>query len=198
MTKGLETRERIVEHAARLASRDGLEGVSIGVLAHELGLSKSGLFAHFGSKEALQLEILRSTAEHFEAEVILPAIQAPRGEPRVRALFERWKAWHARADDPGGCVFMAASVELDDRPGAPRDYLAGVLKQFMGVLTKAALVAMQEGHFRGDLDPKVFAFEWHGLMASWNQSRRLFRDPAADFYLNAAFERLLHSARLPA
>ncbi|HKV07988.1 MAG TPA: TetR/AcrR family transcriptional regulator, partial [Thermoanaerobaculia bacterium] len=93
MGKGAETRERIVEQALRLASRDGLEGLTIGSLSSELGLSKSGLFAHFGSKDELQLQVLRAAVERFEEAVVEPALAAPRGEPRLRSFFERWLAW---------------------------------------------------------------------------------------------------------
>src|SRR5215212_5750308 len=106
MSKGEQTRERILDRAFRLASRDGLEGLSIGVLAGELGLSKSGLFAHFGSKEELQLEVLREAAARFESQVMRPAFKAARGEPRVRALFENWVHWVQDASSPGGCVFL--------------------------------------------------------------------------------------------
>src|SRR5687768_3596482 len=117
MSKGEETRDRILERAFRLAGRDGLEGLSIGRLAAELGLSKSGLFAHFGSKEDLQIEVLRAAAAHLEEKVMRPAFRGARGEPRTKQLFENWMRWLGDPALPGGCVFMAASIELDDRPG---------------------------------------------------------------------------------
>ena len=104
MGKGSETRDRIVEQAVRLASRDGLEGLTIGTLSAELGLSKSGLFAHFGSKDELQLQVLQAAVQRFEIEVIRPALAAPRGEPRIRVLFERWLTWVNGEDSPGGCA----------------------------------------------------------------------------------------------
>ena len=123
MGKGEITRHAILERATALASRSGLEGISIGHLAEDLGLSKSGLFAHFGSKEALQVEILRFAAERFVENVVRPALAQPRGEPRVRAIFERWIAWDRSHSVPGGCLFVAAASELDDRPGPARDEL---------------------------------------------------------------------------
>src|SRR5437667_155961 len=116
LRKGELTRQAIVEHAARMASRIGLEGLTIGALAEELKLSKSGLFAHFKSKEALQLQALEFGIGRFVDTVVRPALAAPRGEPRVRALFERWVDW-PRASGLAGCMFVALSTELDDRPG---------------------------------------------------------------------------------
>src|SRR4029078_854398 len=117
MGKGELTRQAILERATALASRHGMEGVSIGHLAEELGLSKSGLFAHFGSKEVLQVEILRFAAERFVENVVRPALAQPRGAPRLRRIFERWIAWDRSHSVPGGCLFVAAASELDDRPG---------------------------------------------------------------------------------
>src|SRR5436853_7635330 len=115
MTKGADTRQRILDNAFRLAARDGLGGVSLGSLAGDIGLSKSGLFAHFRSKEELQLEMLRTASMQFIENVMVPALRKPRGVPRLRAMFDNWLEW-ATAQQ-GGCIFVAASVELDDRPG---------------------------------------------------------------------------------
>jgi AcrR family transcriptional regulator len=194
MSKGTETRERIIEHAYRVATCDGLEGLSIGTLAADLRLSKSGLFAHFGSKEALQIDVLKTAATQFEQAAILPALRASRGEPRVRALFELWLAWMDRPENVGGCLLTAAAAELDDRPGAPRDFLCFTEKQHMGVLAKAARLAVSEGHFRPEVDTKQFAFEWKGIMLAYHQTARLMCDPAAPALARAAFERLLASA----
>jgi AcrR family transcriptional regulator len=195
MSKGAHTRERIIEHAYRVATRDGLQGLSIGSLASDLGLSKSGLFAHFGSKEVLQVEVLRAGAAEFERTVIRPALQAPRGEPRVQALFESWLAWMERANRECGCLLVNASVELDDRPGPPRDYLAATERQFLGVLAKAARIAIEEGHFRSDVDPKQFAFVWKGIMLAYHEAVRLLRDPTAASLARSAFARLVAWAR---
>jgi len=196
MSKGIETRERILEKAFRQASRDGLEGLSIGSLAESLAMSKSGLFAHFGSKEALQVEVLRSTARTFEAEVIAPALKSPRGEARVVALHGRWVAWLLGPAQECGCLFMQASVELDDRPGPAREFLVTMQRQFLGVLAKAARIAVEDGQFRSDLDSKLFAFQWYGLVQVWQHSRRLLRDPAADDLLASGFHHLLASSRV--
>src|SRR4051812_39686689 len=113
MSKGAETRDRIVEHAMRLASRDGLDGLTVAGLAGELGLSKSGLFAHFGSKDTLQVEVLEAATARFRDTVMRPALKAPRGEPRIRAMFERWLAWGDDPSMPGGCIIVAACAEFD-------------------------------------------------------------------------------------
>ena len=121
MRKGEQTREAILVHALRLATRVGFEGLTIGQLADDLKLSKSGLFAHFKSKENLQLQVPEMASRRFVDAVVKPALAAPRGEARVRALFERWLAWETSPSLPGGCPFVAAATELDDRPGPARD-----------------------------------------------------------------------------
>jgi AcrR family transcriptional regulator len=197
MTKGDDTRERILVCALRLASREGLEGVSIGGLAGELGLSKSGLFAHFGSKEDLQLAVLQRAAERFEALVMKPAFRATRGAPRVRALFEHWLRWLDDGSSPGGCLFVAAATELDDKEGRPRDFLVAGQRQLMAALARSAKLAVAEGHFRKDLDCDGFAFELQGLLLAHSYFHRLLRDPRTERRTRTAFERLLASAQAP-
>ena len=126
MGKGDQTRDAILERAVRLASQVGLEGLTIGRLAGALDLSKSGLFAHFASKETLQVQTLERAAERFVEVVLRPALAEPRGEPRLRALFERWLRWPQEVSQPGGCIFVQAAVELDDRPGPARDRLVAL------------------------------------------------------------------------
>ena len=137
-SKGEQTREAILTHALGLATRIGFEGLTIGRLADDLGMSKSGLFAHFRSKEALQLEILRMAGARMVEAVVKPAFAAPRGEPRVRELFERWLDWEQSPSLPGGCPFMSASFELDDRPGPVRDFVVQNLRDWMDTLAGAA------------------------------------------------------------
>src|SRR5262245_33065172 len=151
MGKGAETRERILDQAVRVASRDGLEALSIAGLASELGLSKSGLFAHFGSKDALQVQVLEAATARFRESVIRPALRATRGEPRLTALFERWVAWTDDPDIPGGCVLVAAAAEFDDRPGPQRDYLVASQRDWLATLAKAVSLAIEVGHFRADV-----------------------------------------------
>ena len=195
MRKGAATRARILDRAFRLAGRNGVEGVTLGALAAELGLSKSGLFAHFASKEQLSVEVLRTTTERFAEQVIRPALSAPRGEPRVRKMFEYWLAWLRDPALPGGCPMVAASIEFDDKPGAPHDFLVDAQSRLLGTLAKAASLAVEEGHFRADLDTGLFAFEMMGVMLAYHHSLRLLRDGRAGDRARAAFERLLSSSR---
>jgi AcrR family transcriptional regulator len=195
MKKGDATRARILDRAFRMAGRDGVEGVSLGALASSLGLSKSGLFAHFTSKEELSIELLRITAERFTDQVVRPALRSARGEPRVRSLFENWVAWLLDPALPGGCPMVAASVELDDKPGAPRDYLVRTQATLRDTVAKAASLAVKEGHFQAELDCDLFAFELLGIMLAYHQSLRLLRDERAGERARAAFERLLSTSR---
>jgi len=195
MRKGEQTRAAILDHAVQLASAVGLEGLTIGRLAGEAALSKSGLFAHFASKEALQVQTLERAAERFVEVVVKPGLAARRGEPRVRELFERWLRWPAEVPQPGGCIFVAASAELDDRPGPARDRLAQLQRDWLDVLAGAVRVARDEGHFRAEVDPEQFAFETYGIMLVTHLASRLLRDRQAVPRARRAFERLLESAR---
>ncbi len=193
MGKGAETRDRILDGALRVASRDGLEGLTIGSLSSELGLSKSGLFAHFGSKDELQLQVLQAAVARFHETVVRPTLAAPRGEPRLRAFFDHWLIW--ANDMPGGCIFVTASVELDDRPGPQRDYLEQTYKDRFAFLSKAARLAIEAGHFRSDLDPEQIAFEIDCIVLGCHHAQRLLRDPKAVERARKAFERLLAASR---
>jgi AcrR family transcriptional regulator len=194
MSKGDDTRERILHRAFRMASRDGLEGLSIGGLATALAMSKSGLFAHFGSKEELQLEVLRAAARRFEDTVVRPAFRAPRGTPRIRHLLENWVRWANSPDAAGGCLVVTASVELDDRAGRPRDFLVAAQKQILDALARSAQMAIEVGHFRPDLDCRQFAFELYSLLLGYHHAKRLMRDANAETALRTGLERLLNDA----
>jgi AcrR family transcriptional regulator len=197
MGRGAETRQVILGRAAHVASLVGLEGLTIGGLAGELRLSKSGLFAHFHSKEALQVETLRFAAQLFVDNVIRPALKSRRGEPRVRALFERWLDW-AKADTlEGGCLFVAASAELDDREGPARQELVRRQKDWLQFLSTVAGGAVSEGHFRAKLDTEQFAQDVYGVMLACHHSRRLLRDPRAEERARRAFDALVDAARRP-
>ena len=195
MSKGEESRERILDAAYRMAGRDGFAGLSLRALAAELGVSKSGLFAHFGCKQDLQLEILGTTAKRFTETVLLPAFRMPRGLPRVRQVFENWLHWAVDPAMPGGCPFVAASIELDDRDGPVRALLVDLQQGFLDALARSARIAVEEGHFRRDLDCDQFAFELHSILLGFNHARRLLREPAAGRRARGAFARLLHSAQ---
>lgn len=171
----------------------GVEGLTIGGLAKATEMSKSGLFAHFASKEDLQLEVLDTAAASFVEAVVAPALREPRGEPRVRALFDRWIAWETLRQ--GGCPFMAAAFELDDRPGPVRDALVTSQRDWIEALTKAVRIAIEEGHFRADLDPEQLAFEVYGTFMVFHLHHRLLADPRAESRARTALERLIASAK---
>jgi AcrR family transcriptional regulator len=195
MRKGDTTRQAIVDHAVDLARRVGLEGLTIGRLAEDLALSKSGLFAHFQSKEALQVQVLEAAAGRFVDIVVRPVLASPRGEPRVRLLFDRWLDWEGRRQTPGGCLFVHAAAELDERDGPARDRLVSLQRDWLESIATVARGAVREGHFRADLDPDQFAQEFNGVMLAYHQAARLLRDPEAEPRARRAFERLLVAAR---
>jgi len=195
MGKGDETRAAVLDFALREASRVGLEGLSIGNLARDLGLSKSGLFAHFQSKEALQIQVLETAAARFLETVMAPALRVPRGEPRIRALFERWLEWSDVLGLPGGCIFVAAAAELDDREGPVREALVRSQRDWLEALARAARLAVEVGHFRADLDAAQFAHELYSILLGFHHARRLLRDPDARRRAERAFEALLARSR---
>jgi AcrR family transcriptional regulator len=194
LRKGALTRQAILEHAARMASRVGLEGLTIGGLSVELQLSKSGLFAHFKSKEALQLQVLEFGIERFVDTVVKPALAAPRGERRVRALFERWLEW-PRSSGLAGCMFVALATELDDQPGPVRERLVQSQKDWLDVIANCVRTAVVEGDFRKEVDPEQFAHELYGIMLANHHAVRLLRDRSGAERTRRGFERLLEHAR---
>ncbi len=195
-TKGEETRGLILRRALSRATQVGLTGLSIGALARDIGMSKSGLFAHFGSKEGLQRAVLEVGASRFVDEIVMPSIALPRGEPRVRALYENWMDWTQTSNREGGCIFVSCASELDDRPGPVRDCFAELIGDWLRTLERAARLAIEVGHFR-PADPAQFAMEQHGILLAFNVQSRLFRNPSARAMADIAFERLLDSARNP-
>lgn len=197
MGKGDNTRQAILEHATALAASVGLDGLSIGQLAADLGLSKSGLFAHFQSKEALQLAVVDTASDRFTELVIRPALKAPRGEPRVRALMERWFAWVVVSSSTGGCFFVAASTELDDRRGVVRDAVVQRQRDWIEMLANAVRAAVVEEHLRSDLDPEQVAFELWGVALSYHHYARLLGATDAEMRAHAAVDHLIRAARRP-
>src|SRR3546814_6074298 len=168
------------------------------MLAERLGMSKSGLFAHFGSKEELEKAVVDETAKRFMDAIWAPVMREPRGRPRIEALFRRWLDWtQHNADLPGGCLFVALAAEIDDKVGPVRDQLADLQRQWQAMLARSAQIAIQEGHFRADLDPKQFAFEMQAIVLGLNFSRRLLQDPAAIRRAEDAFTGLLQRSMRP-
>ena len=195
MAKGAQTRKLILDHAVAHASEVGLEGLSIGALATRLSLSKSGLFAHFGSKEELQLATLRTAQERFVNKVFLPALDAPRGLARMRTLFRNWFDWLDSSGQPGGCVILAAAAEFDDRPGLVHDTLLAGQKELRGAIAKAVRLAIETGELPADTDPWQLAFELFGIVLAAHHDRQLFDDPRATERGMKAIERLLAAGR---
>jgi AcrR family transcriptional regulator len=190
-TKGADTRHAVLERAVALASKVGLGGLTIGTLADELQLSKSGLFGHFRSKEALQIQVLNHAAERFVEAVVRPALAQPRGEPRVRSLFHRWLDWARSSPMPGGCLFVAAATELDDKDGPVRDRLQALQREWLGVIATSFQKGIEEGHFPEDADPDQFAHDLYGVMLAYHHAHRLLRDPKAEARARHAFQQLL-------
>ena len=178
-----------------MASVFGFEGISIGRLASEAGMSKSGLFSHFGSKEALQHAILEFVVVDFKSSVIGPALREATGEARLRSLFSRWLEWTGQERLTGGCPLITASIELDDQPGPLRDYLVEQQEAWLDCIRRMAQKSVAEGRFRDGLDTRQFAFEYQGIGLAFNFARRLLKDPNAPQRAKNAFERLVKSAR---
>jgi AcrR family transcriptional regulator len=195
MRKGELTRQHILRHASSLASQVGFEGLTIGALAQDLELSKSGLFAHFQSKEGLQLQVLEYAAGQFVDKVVRPSLAAPRGEPRVRALFDSWMRWPKLSGIGGGCIFVAAASELDDQPGVVRDRLVELQRDWMETIANVVRTGVSEGHFRADLDAEQFAQDLHGIMLACHFATRLLNDRQAVARAERALEALLAAAR---
>jgi AcrR family transcriptional regulator len=195
MSKGEQTRSAIVTRSLDLASVVGLNGLSIGALAEHTGLSKSGLFAHFGSKEALQLAVLDAAEERFIEKVVRPATAAPRGVARLRVLFDRGIEWDKSWAGPGGCVFQASAVELDDQPGPLRERLVRAQRQWRDTLVRAAQGAVKTGEFPTDFDCEQFAHDFVAIQLGYMQASRLMGDPKAEARARVAFERLLRDCQ---
>jgi AcrR family transcriptional regulator len=192
--KGQQTRAAILEAALSQASHMGLEGLSIGALAEVTQMSKSGVFAHFGSREELQISVIREYHARFEEEVFFPAIREPRGLPRLRALFERWIR-RVSVELDSGCIYISGAVEFDDRPGPVRDALASMVLAWHAALRRAIEMAVEERHLRADTDATQMLFEVHGLILALHHDARFLRQPGALDRARAGFERALSHYR---
>ena len=195
-SKGAATRDAILDHAYAIACSAGLEGLSIGALAHAVGMSKSGVFAHFGSREDLQLAVLETAAQRFVSHVFQPAVRRPRGLARLRAVIEQWFDW-VRHEDDGGCLFLAAVSEYDDRPGPQRDLLLQQDRQWRQALAKAVSLAIEEGELRPDIDVEQLVFEIYALPLLVHHDAGLYGYEAARSRGIRAFGRLIEAAALP-
>jgi AcrR family transcriptional regulator len=198
VSKGEETRAAVLDEAARQVSLVGLGGLSIGLLAEATGLSKSGLFGHFRSKEQLQVAVIDWAGELFAERVIRPALKSPRGEPRLRELFDRKLRWdNGDLALPGGCFFASISAELDDAPPGPvRDRVVRIELDYADTLATVFRTGIGEGQFHADADPEQYAFDIRGVLMSYHLASRLLADPKAEDRARAAFEALVRAARI--
>jgi AcrR family transcriptional regulator len=192
--KGDQTRAAIVEAALATASRDGLEGLTIGTLADQMQMSKSGVFAHFGSREELQLAVLKEYTRRFVDEVLRPAVRKPRGLPRLETILDRWVAFLAR-ELTRGCIMIAGAVEYDDRPGPQRDEMVAIITGWKAELLKAIRQAVAEGHLARGVDAPQMVFEIYGLMLAMHQDARLLRSADSAKRARAGLRRLIDDAR---
>ena len=174
-----ETRHEILRVAVDIASAEGLEGLSIGRLASELQMSKTGIFAHFGSKEQLQLAAVETAKQIFFEQVAQPSLRRPRGLPRLKAMLENWLGYVERIVFRGGCFFAAASAEFDSRPGAVREQIAELTKAWMVALREEIELAQSKAEILGSVKPAQLAFELHAYVQEANWGFKLFNDKSA-------------------
>jgi AcrR family transcriptional regulator len=194
-TSGPATRQRILDHGLKAMSQSGLSGVTLGVLAERVGISKSGLFAHFQSKEDVQVALLQHMAAVAAARVVEPAMRAEEGLPRLERLVKNWLGWAQRAGLPGGCPVAAGLFEFDDVEGPVRDCILEKEREWRGLLTRLVHEAIARGHFRKTLDPDQFVWELCGIYLSHHAAHRFLRAADANRRAAAAFDSLVERAR---
>lgn len=190
MQKGQQTKAAIVDAALGLATQIGLEGLSIGALAEVTQMSKSGVFAHFGSREELQISVIREYHTRFEDEVFYPAMREARGLPRLRALFGNWMK-RTSIEIDSGCIYISGAVEFDDRAGPVRDALASSVMTWHAAMKRAIAGAKDEGHLRSDVDEEQMLFEIHGLILALHYEARFLKNPGAIARAHAGFDNIL-------
>ena len=191
-SKGEETRALILEAAVQHAGVHGFDALTIGGLAEQTGLSKSGLFAHFGSKEELQIATLDEAVRRYNEVAFIPALKAPRGLRRLSMVFDNWLQWLERSGLKA-CPMIAANTEFDDRPGPMRDAVVQHMQRLNQEIMRGVQIAIDTGEFAPDADPEQFAFDLFGIISSCDRSRYLFSDPAASARARKAFDRLTAS-----
>ena len=190
LQKGLQTKQAIVDAALGLATQIGVEGLSIGAVAEVMQMSKSGVFAHFGSREELQISVIREYHERFEQEVFYPAMQSARGLPRLRALFANWMS-RTSVEIDSGCLYISGAVEFDDRPGLVREALADSVNTWFVALRRSIALAKQCGHLASDVDEAQMAFEIHGLILALHYEARFLKTPGSIARAHQGFANLL-------
>ncbi len=192
MRKGELTRAAILDVALDLSSRDGLEGLTIGLLADRMNMSKSGVFAHFGSREDLQLEVLKLYHHRFEQEVFVPSVKEPRGLPRLQAMFARWVK-RVSVEVASGCIYISGAVEYDDRPGPIREELIAMVRAWQGALLRCVRQAVECGDLKQDTDPQQLVYEMYGLILALHHDARFLRIPGAVDRASTGFNRLIET-----
>ncbi|UVW29190.1 TetR/AcrR family transcriptional regulator [Massilia sp. H6] len=196
MRKGELTRAAILDVALELSSRDGLEGLTIGLLADRMNMSKSGVFAHFGSREDLQLEVVKLYHHRFEQEVFFPSVREPRGLPRLESMFDRWLK-RVSVEIASGCIYISGAVEYDDRPGPIREELVSMVQAWQGALQRGARQAIEAGDLRPDADAEQLVYEMYGLILALHHDARFLRMPGSVERARRGFERLIENYRNP-
>ena len=196
MRKGEQTRAAILDVALELASRNGLEGLTIGLLADRMNMSKSGVFAHFGSREDLQMEVLKLYHHRFEQEVFFPSVKEPRGLPRLESMFARWVK-RVSVEIASGCIYISGAVEYDDRPGPIRDALVAMVRAWQGALLRAVQQSVDCGDLQTGADPQQLVYEMYGLILALHHDARFLRIPGAVDRANRGFARLIENYRNP-
>ena len=196
MRKGEQTRAAILDVALELASRNGLEGLTIGLLADRMNMSKSGVFAHFGSREDLQMEVLKLYHHRFEQEVFFPSVKEPRGLPRLESMFARWLK-RVSVEIASGCIYISGAVEYDDRPGPIRDALVAMVRAWQGALLRAVQQSIDVGALRPGTDAQQLVYEMYGLILALHHDARFLRIPGAVERAHRGFARLIENYRNP-
>jgi AcrR family transcriptional regulator len=194
LRKGELTRAAILDVALSLASRDGLEGLTIGLLADKMNMSKSGVFAHFGSREDLQIEVLKLYHQKFEQEVFYPAMKEPRGLPRLEAMFGHWVK-RVTVEIASGCIYISGAAEYDDRPGAIREELVRMVQAWQLALYRCVEQAVEMGHLRPETDPQQLVYEMYGLILALHHDARFIQRPGSVARAESGFERLIEGYR---
>jgi AcrR family transcriptional regulator len=196
MRKGELTRAAILDVALDLASRDGLEGLTIGLLADKMNMSKSGVFAHFGSREDLQLEVLKLYHRRFEEEVFFPSVQEARGMMRLKSMFARWVK-RVSIEIASGCIYISGAVEYDDRPGPIREELVSMVQAWQHALLRCVQQAIECGDLKKDTDADQLVYEMYGLILALHHDARFLRMPGSVDRARIGFDRLIENYQTP-
>jgi len=194
MRKGELTRAAILDVALELASREGLEGLTIGLLADKMNMSKSGVFAHFGSREDLQMEVLKLYHYRFEQEVFVPSVKEPRGIPRLQAMYARWIK-RVSVEIASGCIYISGAVEYDDRPGPIREELVSMVRTWQGALLRCVQQCIDAGQLQPATDARQMVYEMYGLILALHHDARFLRQPGSVDRARTGFDRLLENYR---